>query len=120
MKGVEAMLERILIILVSAAALLIVCWMLTEYWLRSVRKLSVEKISSLGILDRMAFAFEDFCKGVNHKKDFRRMRVEEELGSIPMEEKSNPHRMTAAEKEEKGRKVEHIKREKKYKIKANM
>lgn len=114
------MLERTFIILVSAAALLIVCWMLTEYWLRSVRKFSAEKISSLGILDRMAFAFEDFCGGVNHKKDFRKMRVEEELGSIPMEDKTNPHRLSAADKEEKRIKAEHIQKERKYRIKANM
>lgn len=119
-KGVEAMLEKILILVISAAALLIVCWILTEYWLRSVRKLSVERISSLGILDRMAFAFEDFCGGVNHKKDFRKMRVQEELGSLPMEDKMTPHRMTVLDKEEKGKETRFVKKERKYKIKANM
>lgn len=120
MKGVEAMLERFFMILISAAALLIVCWMLAEYWLRSVRKLSIEKISSLGILDRMAFAFEDFCGGVNHKKNFRRMRLEEELGSVPTESRQRPRTMEAADKDEKSRDSGYIRKEKRNRIKANM
>lgn len=114
------MLERFFMILISAAALLIVCWMLAEYWLRSVRKLSIEKISSLGILDRMAFAFEDFCGGVNHKKNFRRMRLEEELGSVPTESRQRPRTMEAADKDEKSRDSGYIRKEKRNRIKANM
>lgn len=116
----EPMLEKLFIILISALALLIVCWMLAEYWLRSVRKLSVERISSLGILDRMAFAFEDFCGGVNHKKDFRRMRLEEEMGSVPTESQRGPRIMETADKEGKSRDTEYIRKEKKTRIKANM
>ncbi|MBU3874837.1 hypothetical protein HGO97_003285 [Faecalicatena sp. AGMB00832] len=114
------MLERLFLFLISAVALLAVCWMLTEYWLRSVRKLSTERISSLGILDRMAFAFEDFCGGVNHKKDFRRLHLEEELGSVQMEDGRRSHKMESSDREEKGRDTEFIRKEKKYKIKANM
>lgn len=114
------MLEGIVMLLVSAAALLAVCWMLTEYWLRSVRKLSGEKISSLGILDRMAFAFEDFCGGVNHKKDFRRMHLEDEMGSVQMENERRSRRMEVSGREEKGRETGYTRKEKRYKMKANM
>lgn len=114
------MLEKFFIIFISAVALVIVCWMLAEYWLRSVRKLSVEKISSLGILDRMAFAFEDFCGSVNHKKDFGKMRVEDEMGSVHMEMQKKPHKMAAADREEKSSDIGYVKKEKKYRMKANM
>lgn len=114
------MLERMIMVLVSAAALLVTCWMLTEYWLRSVRKLSVERMSSLTVLERMAYAFEDFCGGVNHRKDFRRMHLEDEMGSVPLDQQRKPHRMEAADKEEYGRDTGYIRKEKRYKMKANM
>ena len=114
------MLERMMMVLISAAALLAACWMLTEYWLRSVRKFSAERISSLGILDRMAFAFEDFCGGVNHKKGFRKMQLEEELGSVKLDDQKKPQKMEAAGREGKARDTEYVRKEKKYKIKANM
>lgn len=114
------MLVNFFVVFISAVALLMVCWMLTEYWLRSVRKLSVEKISSLGILDRMAFAFEDFCGSVNHKKDFRKMRVKDEMGSVRMVGQKKLHKLAEANQEEISKENGYVKKEKKYKIKVNM
>lgn len=114
------MLEKFFILFISAAALVIVCWILAEYWLRSVRKLSVEKISNLSIWNRMVYAFEDFCGGVNHKKDFRRMQIREELGSVHRDEAVSLHRPAEALGKEEGRKKEVFKKEKKYRMKANM
>lgn len=114
------MLNTIFIILISAVALVIVCWILAEYWLRSVRQFSAEKISSLSILDRMGFAFEDFCGGVNHKKDFRRMRLEDEMESVPLEEPKKPHKAMATERDDKNRDKNLMKKERKQRIKANM
>lgn len=114
------MLAAIIITLISAAALLIVCWMLAEYWLRSVRKFSVEKISSLSIWSRMVFALEDFCGGVNHKKDFRIMRVEEEMESIPRSERTDAHKKNQGHIKKEHSVQETFHSERRYKIKENM
>lgn len=113
------MFSKFIIILISVSALLIVCWMLTEYWLRSVRKFSREKISSLSIWNRMVFALEDFCEGVNHKKDFRKIRVEEELGSLHTKEGAEVRKMSERSKSE-GKENGSLKKDKKYRMKANM
>lgn len=114
------MLEKFMILFISAAALVIVCWILAEYWLRSVRKLSVEKISNLSIWNRMVYAFEDFCGGVNHKKDLRRMRIGEELGSVHRDEEIIHYRQAETRRKEDCRDKDIFKKERKYKMKANM
>ena len=114
------MLEGIAVIFISALALLAVCWMLTEYWLRSVRKVPPEKISNLSVWNRMVFALEEFCGGVNHKKDVRRIWLEEQLGTLHMEEGPPAHRPAELFGKEERKEDEIFRRERKYRIKANM
>lgn len=115
------MVKNLLIILVSAVALLLVCWILAEYWIRSVKKLSAEKISSLSLWNRIAFAFGDFCKEVNRKKNFGRMKVEDELGSVRMEENSGSHVPGGSEKQSAGRERKSgMQHDKTHRMKENM
>lgn len=110
---------KFLIGLITVVVLLVICWMITEYWLRSVRRFSKEKMSSLSIWDRVAFTVEGFCEVVNHKKDFRKMRMRDEMGTrytkIVTDEKKGPEISMKAGKEK-----ESMKRDKKYRIKENM
>ena len=82
------MLEKFMILFISAAALVIVCWILAEYWLRSVRKLSVEKISNLSIWNR--------------------------------DEEISHYRQAETCRKEDCREKDIFKKERKYKMKANM
>lgn len=112
------MLQMIIIIIISVVVFLLVCWMLTEYWLRSVRKLPGEKISNLNVWNRAVYVLEDFCGTVNHKKDFKEMRVEEEMGAVHMDHEKSNHHSSIPEKEY--REKDSARNEKKYNMKINM
>ena len=63
------MTREILFIILFAAALVAVCWMLTEYWL-GTRSLGMnEEIGRLRFGSRTAFALTHFWKNVGEAKD---------------------------------------------------
>lgn len=113
------MLYNILIVSIPVLVLLILCWMLTEYWLRSVRKLSREKISNLSIWNRMVFTLEDFCGAVNRKKNFRTMKAEDELSSVSLDIEEGTHTVVH-DVQKQGKEKENAKKDKRYNIKVNM
>lgn len=113
------MLQKFLIVSISILVLLIICWMLTEYWLRSVRKFSREKISNLSIWNRMVFTLEDFCGAVNRKKDFRRLKAEEELSSVSMDFEEGTHK-AVHDSQKQGKEKENAKKDKRFNMKVNM
>ena len=114
------MSEKFFIIMVSAVGLALGILLLVQYLLRSVRETSVEDISNLSLLNRMVFAIEDFFGHVNHKKDFRNMRLEEEMGTIPTEDFNKSGKVTAADSVGKCTTSGKAMTKKKYNMKENM
>lgn len=114
------MLEKFFIIMVATVGLIIGCCMLVEYLLRSVREMPVENISSLSLFNRMVFAIEGFFGYVNHKKDFREMRIEEEMGTVPTEDFNKSSKVAAVDTVGKSRTSGKLTTEKRYRMKENM
>ncbi len=79
------MLRTILMIVIMAAGLLCVCWMLVEYWLRSNGLIQKEEVSVLSVWGKMAYAFEHFCRVIQNQKKLRNVPIEEEMGKVPLE-----------------------------------
>lgn len=84
------MLRTILMIVIMAAGLLCVCWMLVEYWLRSNGLVQKEEVSVLSVWGKMAYAFEHFCRVIQNQRKLRNIPIEEEMEKIPLDGKTGP------------------------------
>lgn len=114
------MLERIAIGLMLVAGFLFVCWMLTQYWLYTIRQAEVNELSGLGVWDRLAFAFEDFCKAVNGKKSTRQEKVGESCSAVSLDKEIKRQGTIEIQEMTAGKERDAMRREKKYRIKENM
>lgn len=74
------MTSEIFLILLFAAALIAVCWMLTEYWLGVQGAGGNEEIGRLRFGSRTAFAFTHFWKRVDEARQIPGETLKKEMG----------------------------------------
>ncbi len=114
------MLEKDLIIFVSAVAMVLICWMLTEHWFYSFAVLSEEKASGLGVFNRISLRVEEFFGAVNHKKNFRMMRLEKEMENFQLKADECIQENTKKEFRKNAHDSVYAKRKRRYNIKEDM
>lgn len=114
------MLERNLIIFISAVAMVLICWMIVERWFYSFGVLSQEKASGLRSLDRINITVEKFFDAVNHKKDFRITRLKKEMGNFQLKTKECVQEIINEDCNKKSCDSAYIKRKRRYNIKEDM
>lgn len=114
------MLERNLIIFISAVAMVLICWMIVERWFYSFGVLSQEKTSGLGSLDRINIVVEKFFDAVNRKKDFRTICLKEEMGKFQLKTNERMQEITKEDHNKKSYDSASIKRKRRYNIKEDM
>ncbi len=114
------MLEKNLIIFVSAVAIVLICWMLAEHWFYSFGVLSEEKASKLGVFNCISLRVEEFFGAVNHKKNFRVMRLEKEMENFQLKADECIQGNTKKEFQKKTYDSVYAKRKRRYNIKEDM
>lgn len=73
------MTREILLIILFAAVLLIVCWMLIEYWLGIKSGTMNDEVGKLRFGSRTAFALTHFWKRVDDAKDIPEETLKREM-----------------------------------------
>lgn len=114
------MLERIAIGLMLMAGFLFICWMLTRYWLYTIRQAEVNELTGLSVWNRLVFGFENFCKAVNGKKSIRQEKVGESCSAVSLDKEIKSQRTIEIQEITAGKEREAMHRERKYKMKENM
>lgn len=74
------MTREIFLIILFAAALLAVCWMLTEYWLKMKQEGMHEGLGRLRFGSRTVFALTHFWKKMDDARDIPNDLLRREMG----------------------------------------
>ena len=74
------MLEKFMILFISAAALVIVCWILAEYWLGMKASGHHEEVGRLRFGSRTAFALAHFWKRMDDAREIPDDTLKHEMG----------------------------------------
>lgn len=78
------MLERNMMIFVSAVTITLICWMIVENRFCSFGSLSKEKALGTIHFGWINISVEKFFDAVNTKKDFRTPRLKEKMGKVQL------------------------------------
>ena len=76
------MLTNIIVFLLTTAVLLVICKMAFSYWQRSENRLTAEELDNLTFWEKVAYAFDFFCKRVNESADFPEIEIKKEFGGF--------------------------------------
>lgn len=116
----ETMLERNIIVLISAVTITLICWMIVENRFCSFGSLSKEKALGTFRLRWINISVEKFFDAVNTKKDFRTPRLEKEMGKVQLKSERFAWNQPKKGRESNYLKDADIKKMKRYNRKEDM